>query len=97
VANTFLDRATNVFGPLKPDIRARITRFLDDPSEENWDRVYSIAIQPFKTVWQAVLAVDPSFQRTKSRDFWDRVPDAMLVARAIRHAVDSGRPPAINR
>ncbi len=80
-----LDKATNIFGPLDSDIKTRITTFLDAPTEENWNNVFSILIRPTRTVWQAVIAADPTFPREK-RNHWTRVPDAMLVARAIRQA-----------
>lgn len=84
-----------MFGPLSPAVRARVQRFLEDPTEENWDDVCCIMVRPLVTVWQAVRAVDPTFPRTgpsfnikgKRVGCWKRVPDAMLVARAIQRAV----------
>lgn len=87
------DGTTNMFGPLDQEIRQRILRFLNNPSEKNWDDIFSIIINDraklsgTRTIWQAVLAIDPTFPRTKSGKHWERVPDAMTVARAIRAAV----------
>jgi hypothetical protein len=43
------------------------------------------------TVWQAVIAVEPTFPRSgksgrTARERWAKYPDAMTVARAIKHA-----------
>lgn len=93
-APRFLSKATNMFGPLPPDITARIQTFMDAPSAETWDDIHSIAIRPFKTIWQAVIAIDPTFPRTGPTtdskgaqiEGWKRIPDAVTVARAIQRA-----------
>lgn len=127
-----LDDAHNVFGHLKPETRERITRYLDDPSAENWSDINGIIIQepeigrcyvcggrpgggfsgmrthfdlhhegrshiPPRTIWQAVVALDPSFTDIGlpvPRGFcgphekrWRKWPDAVLVARAIKAAL----------
>lgn len=88
-----LDKADNMFGALQPEIKARINNFLATPTEENWNDIHSIIVRaPFGTVWRAVLAIDPTFPRTGPTSYrngvrlegWQRIPDAMLVARAIR-------------
>ncbi len=101
---TLLDDARNVFGALAPDVRARIVRFLDAPSAATWDGCYSVVVNERGTldgrvpltVWQAVVALDPSFQdianpeprgaRLRPEEKWRRIPDALLTARAIRAA-----------
>lgn len=75
--------------PLSSDARIRIRKFLRDPTPEGWDDVYTILITPRLTVWQAVCAIDATFPTQLSaspRRRWPRIPDAMLVARAIREA-----------
>jgi hypothetical protein len=94
------DGAHNMFGPLGPEIRERLLAFLNAPSFPRWDDIHSIILNAKVglgiTVWQAVIAVDPTFPRTGKpegmetpapHERWDRYPDALTVARAIRWAV----------
>lgn len=65
-----LDSATNDFGRLSEDVRARVARYLEAPSAEGWDDINGIIISHTAglghnrpaTIWQAVIAVDPSFR-----------------------------------
>lgn len=94
-----LDNATNLLGPLGPDVKARLQAFFDKPCEETWDDIHGILVRPMRTVWQAVIAEDPTFPKTGPVEFaardsegrhqsaWERIPDAMLVARAIKKAI----------
>ena len=97
-----LDRATNYFGPLRPGVKKAIIQFLDKPSAKAWDRIASIVIRYGRnpsTVWQAVIATDPTFPRATNSvppgerpdpaRQWPRVPDAVLVARAIKMVLDT--------
>lgn len=98
-----LDNATNMFGPLSPDAKARIMAFIDAPSLKGWNDIYSCLIsgEGMVTIWQAVIAVDPTFQRigkpvkdparAKASQVWDRYPDPLTVARAIRHATSPSK------
>lgn len=89
---SLLANARNGFDkPLSSDSRIRIRKFLREPSESTWDAIYTILITPRVTVWQAVCALDPSFQtsvanRAGTSWRWTRIPDVMLVARAIRES-----------
>jgi hypothetical protein len=98
-----LQGANNMFGPIGPDIRARLVRYLERPSAAGWDDVHSIIINDAakhpapRTVWQAVIAVDRTFpkmsrsaaldQQMEPAEKWDRWPDAILLARAIKYAL----------
>ncbi len=82
--SALLDNATNLFGKLQPDVRARIVRFLDEPTEANWNGCYCVLISPFTTVWRAMTDLDPAFPRAVGPGPWERIPDALTVARAIR-------------
>ncbi len=93
-----LDKANNMFGALDPGIKARIANFIESPTEENWNDIHGIIVRaPFGSVWRAVIALDPTFPRTgpitnstgHRITGWKRIPDAMLVARAIRRMTDS--------
>lgn len=86
--------ARNMFGPIGPDIRARLQAMLDCPCEEHWDDTHGVILDGSMTLWQATLAVDPTFPRIgPSEDMagnrlrgWDRVPNRELVAQAINFA-----------
>ena len=97
--------AANDFGPLSDEVRDRLFRYFDDPSAENWSSICGIIINARggpksgrpRTVWQAVAAVDPSFQDISlprrpgeilpHEKRWSKWPDALLVARAIKAAL----------
>lgn len=97
-----LKNATNCFGKVGPAVQERIQVFIDRPGYETWDAIYGIILTPTKrcncsnrkgcnTVWQAVIAIDPTFPRSGSSGAtaaqrWRKFPDAMTVARAIKHA-----------
>lgn len=92
---SFLDQASNIYGPLQPDVRAKLAAFFEAPSAETWDEVYCIVINPKSlrrsTVWQAVNAIDPKFPRgcapfASPALKWERIPDPITVARAIKEA-----------
>lgn len=94
-----------MFGEIDPDIGKRIFRYLDNPTAKNWDDIHSITINwgakhgAPETIWQAVVAIDPSFTRISiphrgnppAEKRWSKWPDALLVARAIRAALDQKR------
>lgn len=101
MGSRLLDGCRNMYGPLAPDIRRRIAAYLAAPSVDGWDDVHSIIVSDdnprCRTLWQAVIAVDPSFPRTGAPEpagkritaqarWRGRFPDAVTVARAIRLA-----------
>jgi hypothetical protein len=91
-----LANCRNLFGkPIHPEAKKRIIRFLADPTVENWDDIYGIIISPkgtTVTIWNAVLALDPTFPRTgRVTDLkgnvieeWERVPTPLQVLQAIK-------------
>jgi len=90
-----MDRAQNVFGPLKPDIRRRIVSFMTAPSADTWDDISSIIItQGMGTLWQAMIAHDPDFPRQgRATDAagnvvreWAKIPSPDQVLAAIERA-----------
>ena len=93
-----LDRATNGLGhPLAPQARTALRNYLRAPSPTGWQAIHSLIIdRQGTTVWQAVLAVDPTFPaagpswNTAGRvTDWSRVPDAVLLLRALHRALDA--------
>lgn len=107
--------AQNDFGPLKEEVRKRLFRYFDDPSAKNWSDIHGIIINARggprsgpRTVWQAVIAVDPSFRDiglplpsgtdvVPHEQRWKKWPDALLAARAIKAALDPATQPSRHR
>ena len=60
-----LNAASNMFGPLSGEVRERLMAAINDPCEETWDDAHGIILNRdvWLTLWQAVIAVDPSFGR----------------------------------
>lgn len=91
------DRCSSMLGPLDPEIRERLQAVIDNPSAETWDNAFSIIIngspRRMRTLWQAVIAVDPTFPRSAGSidvspaERWIQYPDAVTIVRAIRRAV----------
>lgn len=88
---------SNFFGALPPAIKARLREVRRDP-RRYWDRDHGIILRAEVglglTLWQAVLAVDPTFPRRgratdingRVLDDWARYPDTVLIGRALRYA-----------
>jgi hypothetical protein len=76
---------------IQPDIKARLRRALLAPTRENWLDAYGIVLRrralhgAWLTMLEAVIAVDPTFPHTQP-DWTTRVPDQLLIARALRGA-----------
>jgi hypothetical protein len=93
-----LDMAANMLGkPLGADVRARLAAVVDHPSNDTWEDAHGIILAPHPgfglTLWQAVIAVDPSFPQrgpsyTKGHvtGQWDRIPTTDLLIQAINYA-----------
>ena len=69
-----LNAADNMFGALSGEVRVRLMAAVNSPGEETWDDAHSIILrfnQPGEgfglglTLWQAVIAVDPSFAHVR--------------------------------
>ena len=86
-----LDKCSNMFGALSPDLKARINAYLENPTEEGWEDVHCIIIHERKmgaTLWQAWLAIDPTAPRSKGETApWPRYPDSFTLRRAIKAAL----------
>jgi hypothetical protein len=85
-----LDPLTNLFGKLQPDIRTRLTAVILTPNQQTWENAYSIILngESFTTLWKAVIAVDPSFPRSKRMEGeWPAVPSRDTISKAILYAM----------
>lgn len=91
-----LDLARNVFGRLRPRERTRLRAVVYQPTEKTWDDAHSIIIgaDGWTTLWQAVIAVDPTFPkigpatdvRGRRVARWARIPSQGLLLAALRYA-----------
>ena len=91
-----LDKAANLWGPVGPDIRVRVKRFLEDPTPDNWSDICGVVVEPrhMTTIWQVLCQIDPTFPRVgrtydedaRPTEEWVRVPTPLEVLRAVRHA-----------
>lgn len=92
-----LDMARSLCGKIKPEVRARLQAFYDNPSTEGWDDVAGIIVTGgcgWVTVWQAWSAIDPTAPRagriTNSRGRilrqWRKIPTRQQFAAALRYA-----------
>lgn len=82
----------NVFGGLKGDVWKRLLAVLNNPCQRTWNDAHTIIITGARmtSLWQAVLAVDPTFIRSKPcEEPWPTVPDQFTLCRAIRHATSA--------
>ena len=83
-----LDQAASHLGPLSPAARQLILKYIADPTPDRWRVIKKIIVNPrsmrLGTIWQAVCKVDPTFPNAEPEGGWTRVPDGLLVARAIR-------------
>lgn len=54
-----LDGASNMWGGLRPDLRARLFAAIDEPSRETWVDARSIILdgESWMTLWQSVVSV----------------------------------------
>jgi len=84
-----IDGCSNLLGPqLGEGVKTRLQELLANPCQETWESAHPIIITASgTTMWQAVMAVDPDFPRSKSwEEPWPKIPDQLTLYRAIRHA-----------
>jgi len=85
-----IERCTNMHGKLGPDERKRLLAVINNPTHKTWDAAYSLLVSytPGRlgvTLWQAVLAVDPTFPNTH-RVRWGSIPSQQVLLRALDYA-----------
>jgi hypothetical protein len=89
--------AGTAMGPLSPLTRRNLQAVLDCPCEHHWDEAAHCIVNPSgQTLWQAVIAVDPSFPATGPRtrrnpstgrsvriSGWSQTPDEPTLLAAL--------------
>lgn len=91
-----LARSVNLWGRLTAPIKTRLRAAVYQPTEETWNNAYSIIVgsDGWMTLWQAVIAVDPTFPRSgpatdargRQVERWEKVPSQETLIRALRYA-----------
>lgn len=93
-----LSLGTSLLGnPLSADVRDRLAAVIARPDNETWEDAHGIILNGSVglglTLWQAVLAVDPSFPKRgpsythgHATGQWERIPSADLIRQAINYA-----------
>jgi hypothetical protein len=86
-----LEFAKNMNGKLSPEIKARLQALIDHPNQLTWNDTFSLILNhrgKVSTLWQAVLAVNPCFSRSKCcEEEWQQIPTQETIIKAINHAV----------
>jgi hypothetical protein len=96
-----LAKASNYRGPLRDKTKDQITAYArnPNPTKQDWEDIAHVVIRAGSlraaTVWQAVVALDPTFQKSipsgagnDAELRWQKVPSGFTVALAIKTALD---------
>jgi hypothetical protein len=91
----YLELTKNMLGKIKPSCVKRIENYLNNPTIENWDNIYSILITPNKTIWQSVIAIDKNFPKFGRKEDingnilkeWEQIPSPQTVKTAIQNMI----------
>lgn len=86
---SYVDEVSNMSGRLEGEARDSLIAVLANPTQETWSEAFRLIIsnERLLTLWQAVVAVDPTFQKSLVDDYWDRIPDYDTISSALRYAV----------
>ena len=86
-----LEFGTNMFGKLKPEIKARLQAVIDNPCQKTWEDAYSIILNAsgkMTTLWQAVIKFDWDMEQRKPLDApWAHIPTQETIIKAINDAI----------
>lgn len=79
--------AHNENGLLSDEIKFEILSYINDPTEEKWDKIheYVISESQNKTLLQAWLEIDTSAPMHKCEGRWSKIPTGEQTKEAIRH------------
>ena len=93
-----IDKCSNMFGSISNEYRNKIEQYInkENHTSDEWADLAGVIIDwnsDVSTVWQAVIALDPSFPRSgrvttekgKVIKDWEKIPSGFTVARAIHN------------
>jgi len=90
-----LENAECLYGNLDKENQDRIKRFIENPTYDTWDDIFSIIINKrFTTIWGAVAEIKPSFtleeglhdEKDNILGEWREIPTPLEVLQAIKNA-----------
>lgn len=94
IQSPVVELAFNYVGLLKSYLKSALYNYMEFPTNDNWNEIYSMMVTPKHTVWQAVLELDSTFPAripvsAKDPDNlqWERIPSVVLVNMAIAKVV----------
>lgn len=85
--------ATCMFGAISDESKKLILKYLEKPTQARWDKIYSLIIDgrgKMRTVWQAVVEIDPSFPQripADGRNRWPEIPSRETLIKALNSTV----------
>lgn len=92
-----LDNMKNMFGKMNQNIKNKVIDYVNNPTVDKWDDIAHIIIDTnFKTIWQAVLEINPNFTKN-GRVYdengniikeWSEIPSPFEVIRAIKECLE---------
>jgi hypothetical protein len=89
--NLALEFGTNMFGSLKPEIKARLQAVIDNPCQETWEDAHCIILcnkGRMTTLWQAVIKIDWDMPQRKGHDDkWGYIPSSEMITKAINQTI----------
>lgn len=87
--------AHNMFGPLDKDAQKKILSYLNSPTEERWDDIYSMLITNSTTLWQAWVSVDSQAPYSRRGGKWALIPTPEVLREAILATCQPDRDTAV--
>jgi len=96
-----LDLARNPRGKLASDVRKRLQKVVNNPTEKNWEDAHDtiVGADGRMTLWEAVVELYPSYvdmwpietwdqkiSRTIRVSGWKKIPTGFLLVAALRYA-----------
>ena len=94
---SILNRPRGMLGKQPKENRDKIVDYLFNQTTEGWDEIHGLLVDSRHTIWQGVIKIDASFtdigkkvrfnpetKESKVIENWKKIPDALLVMRAIK-------------
>lgn len=90
-----LENAECLYGNLNKENQGRIKRFIENPTYDTWDDIFSIIVnKQFTTIWSAIIELKPSFpleervydEQNNLLAEWREIPTPLEVLQAIKNA-----------
>jgi hypothetical protein len=105
MADNIIDDLRGLQGDkLSPDAKRQLKSYLTAPSTRKWSDINGLHVKGYRTAWQLVLEVDPTFPKTGPRHDietdrllkdWERIPSRELLLEALRKATQGQREPKV--